>query len=52
MALGPGVPDPSLGQFDHPYPNAHHRRADAYGIRARSILGGLHHKYFIAPNCA
>jgi putative transposase len=52
MALGPGVPDPPLAQFDYPYPNAHHRRADSYAVRARSILGGLHHEYFLAPDCA
>jgi transposase InsO family protein len=48
MALGPGVPDPPLAQFDHAYPNTHHRRGDSYAVRSRSILGGLHHEYFIA----
>jgi transposase InsO family protein len=48
MALGPGVPDPPLTPVDHPRPNSRHRRGELYGVRARSILGGLHHEYVLA----
>ena len=47
-ALGPGVPDPPLSPVDHPRPNSRHRRGESYGVRARSILGGLHHEYVLA----
>ena len=49
MALGPGVPDPppvmprDAASTSHP-----HLREDRI-VRARSILGGLHHEYFWAP---
>ncbi len=49
MALGPGVPDPppvmprEAASTSHP-----HLRKD-WIVRARSILGGLHHEYFWAP---
>lgn len=28
---------------------ARHRRGESYAVRANSILGGLHHEYFLAP---
>jgi putative transposase len=49
MALGPGVPDPppvmprDVASTSHP-----HLRDDRI-VRARSILGELHHEYFWAP---
>jgi putative transposase len=52
MALGPGVPDPppvmprEAASTSHP-----HLREDMI-VRARSILGGLHHEYFWAPEGA
>src|SRR5450631_3479670 len=52
MALGPGVPDPppvmprDVASTSHP-----HLRDDRI-VRARSILGGLHHEYFWAPEGA
>jgi transposase InsO family protein len=52
MALGPGVPDPPSIDRDYPHPNSRHRRAESYAVRAKSILGGLHHQYFLAPACA
>jgi hypothetical protein len=47
MALGPGVPDPPL--TDHAHPNSRHRCGQSYAIRAKPILGGLHHEYCLAP---
>src|SRR5450759_1935928 len=52
MALGPGVPDPPSIDRDYPHPNSRHRRGESYAVRAKSILGGLHHQYFLAPACA
>jgi hypothetical protein len=52
MALGPGVPDPPLTHVEHPHSNSRHRRGESYAVRAKPILGGLHHEYFIAPACA
>jgi hypothetical protein len=49
MALGPGVPDPPPTNLDHPHPSSRHRRGESYAVRANSILGGLHHEYFLAP---
>jgi putative transposase len=51
MALGPGVPDPPPTLFDHPHSDSRHRRGESYSVRASSILGGLHHEYFLAPAC-
>jgi transposase InsO family protein len=52
MALGPGVPDPPLTNLDPPHPNSRHPRGESYTVRARPILAGLHHEYFLAPSCA
>ena len=52
MALGPGVPDPPPTYYDHRQPNSRHRREESYVVRAKSILGGLHHEYFLAPTHA
>ena len=50
MALGPGVPDPPPVHHEVPMqPNSRHRRGESYAVRASSILGGLHHEYFLAP---
>jgi hypothetical protein len=35
----------------NPGSKSHHRRGESYGVRAGSILGGLHHEYFLAPAC-
>jgi putative transposase len=51
MALGPGVPDPPLTNLDHPHPNSRHRRGESYAVRAKPILGGLHHEYSLALAC-
>ncbi len=52
MVLGPGVPDPPRTKLYYTNPNSRHRRRESYAVRANPILGGLHHEYFLAPNCA
>ena len=52
MALGPGVPDPPPVYRDHPKASSRHRRGESYAVGAKSILGGLHHEYFLASGCA
>jgi transposase InsO family protein len=52
MALGPGVPDPpttALPSSTRPCP---YRIGQAFTVRAKSILGGLHHEYSLAPELA
>jgi hypothetical protein len=33
-------------------PLTRHRIGDALGVRARSVLGGLHHEYRLVPELA
>ncbi len=49
MALGPGVPDPPPAISDIGKSRSRHRREESYVVRANSVLGGLHHGYFLAP---
>jgi putative transposase len=52
MALRPGVPDPLAGMVlpaDERF--RHHLGARAV-VRARSVLGGLHHEYSLATALA
>jgi putative transposase len=49
MALGPGVPDPPPADSHYQQPISRHRREESYAVRANSILGGLHHEYFLGP---
>jgi putative transposase len=49
MSLGPGVPDPPRSNHLQPHANTRHRREESYAVRANSILGGLHHEYYLAP---
>lgn len=51
MALGPDVPDPPPAQHDYKQANSRHRRSESYAVRAKSVLGGLHHEYSLAPTC-
>ena len=48
-ALGPGVPDPPRGSARAMCFEARHRLAAGALVLARSVLGGLHHEYFLAP---
>jgi transposase InsO family protein len=47
MALGPGVPVVRSAP-----PLTRHRIGERLGVRARSVLGGLHHEYLPAPALA
>jgi transposase InsO family protein len=50
-ALGPGVPDPpqQSGRVRVPKSERRHRLAASALVLARSVLGGLHHEYSLAP---
>ena len=48
MALGPGVPDPPSGVVPLATQRTRHRIGERLGVRARSVLGGLHHEYRLA----
>jgi putative transposase len=52
MALGPGVPDPPVSTIVLPSPPSRHRRGESYAVRAKPVLGGLHHEYSLAAACA
>jgi putative transposase len=45
MALGPGVPDPPPAPTLASEENPRHRLGEHLVVRARSVLGGLHHEY-------
>jgi len=49
MALGPGVPDPPPVMPREAASTSHPHLREDWIVRARSILGGLHHEYFWAP---
>jgi putative transposase len=49
MALGPGVPDPPPSLVSPTYPKSRYRLGDFGAVRAKAILGGLHHEYSLAP---
>jgi hypothetical protein len=50
--LGPGVPDPPSDVVPSATPLIHHRIGERLGVRAGSVLGGLHHEYLPAPASA
>jgi putative transposase len=52
MALGPGVPDPPLVLVRPATQPTRHRISERLGVRARSVLGGLHHEYVLVPALA
>ena len=52
MALGPGVPDPPPGVVLPANKQSRHHLSARAVIRARSVLGGLHHEYSLAPALA
>jgi putative transposase len=52
LALGPGVPDPPDSTIVLPTPSSRHRRGESYAVRAKPLLGGLHHEHSLAVACA
>jgi putative transposase len=52
MALGPGVPDPPPTLALAAKQSTRYRLGEHLMIRARSVLGGLHHEYFLVKECA
>jgi hypothetical protein len=52
MALGRGVPDPPSQVVTSETPPTRHRIGERLAVRARSVLGGLHHEYPLAPASA
>jgi transposase InsO family protein len=51
-ALGPGVPDPPRGSARVPKSESRHRLVSGALVRAKSVLGGLHHEYSLAATLA
>jgi len=49
MALGPGVPDPPSQVVRSATQLSRHRIGERFVVRARSLLGGLHHEYCWCP---
>jgi putative transposase len=52
MALGPGVPDPPAGAVLRANEKSRHHLGARAVVCARSVLGGLHHEYSLAPALA
>jgi putative transposase len=52
MALGPGVPDPPQGIVQSAIELSWHRIGERFVVRAKSLLGGLHHEYLLVPAMA
>jgi putative transposase len=48
VALGPGVPDPPSKFVPSATPLTRHGIGERLAVRARSVLGGLHHEYLLA----
>jgi len=48
-ALGPGVPGPPLHPCWIPKSASQHRMLAGTLVRAKSVLGGLHHEYALVP---
>jgi len=49
MALGPGVPDPPPATVRQSTQRSRHLIDGRLALRVKSILGGLHHEYSLAP---
>jgi transposase InsO family protein len=49
MALGPGVPDPPPATMRPSTQLSRHQIPGRLVLRVKSILGGLHHEYSLAP---
>jgi putative transposase len=52
MALGPGVPDSPAGAALRPNEKSRHHLGARAIVCARSVMGGLHHEYSLAPALA
>ena len=52
MALDPGVPDPPSKLVPAETPLTRHRIGERFAVSGRSVLGGLHHEYLLAPASA
>jgi len=48
-ALGPGIPGPPAALALGSKPGSRHRWAPGALVRAKSVLGGLHHEYGLVP---
>ena len=48
MSLGPGVPDPPTSSGEALIHSYRYQLAERLAVRARAVLGGLHHEYFLA----
>ena len=51
-SLGPGVPDPPKVASVGPKSESRHQMAAGAFVLAKSVLGGLHHEYSLAPGIA
>ena len=51
-ALGPGVPGPPRGSVRRSKAEARHRWVPGARVRAKPVLGGLHHEYSVVPTTA
>ncbi len=52
MGLGPGLPDPPPTDLPRSTRPFRHRISEGLAVRAKSVLGGLHHEYSLAPALA
>ena len=52
MSLGPGVPDPPQTLTPTLHRESRHRIGAPLVVCAKSVLGGLHHEYSLAPTLA
>jgi putative transposase len=52
MVLGPGVPDPSSTSAAFHSQQSRYRVREGLVVLAKSVLGGLHHEYSLAPAVA
>ena len=52
MSLGPGVPDPPATRTLAFNQESRHRIGELLVVHVRSVLGGLHHEYSLAPSLA
>ena len=47
--LGPGIPGPPVAVWDAPRSGSRHRLPVGTIVRAKPVLGGLHHEYSFMP---